>query len=147
MTLYASVADFEDAGIEWKWPNFTPRELSCTCRLQRTARKRHCEGQYFHDHDFLNALQKLRNQIGKPLKINSAHRCIGRNRDVGGSRNSQHLTLAVDIDLEGHDRIDLYHRAEKLGFNGIGRYKTFIHIDRRPWVARWWGPDAKDLWV
>lgn len=39
---------------EWLWPNFTAREVSCTC----------C-GEYFHDRKSLTAIQLLRDGWGK----------------------------------------------------------------------------------
>jgi hypothetical protein len=83
-----------------------------------------------------------------PLKINSAHRCAGHNKAVGGSPVSRHLRIAVDIDLPAHiDREKLYAEAIREGFTGIGRYETFIHLDRRPGKARWWGGEkARAYW-
>lgn len=46
---------------EWRWPNFSPSELSC----------RHC-GEYHHDEAALDALQRARSCTGKPFVINSA---------------------------------------------------------------------------
>jgi zinc D-Ala-D-Ala carboxypeptidase len=137
MALYKNVKHF-DVG-DWRWPHFTPQELSCHCA-------KHCAGEYYHDPAFLDALEALRAIVG-PLKINSARRCRGHNRAVGGARTSMHMrTLAADISLQGHDRKALAQAARKVGFRGIGYGRTFLHVDlgaRRAWTY----PGAMPAWV
>ena len=36
-------------------------------------------------------LDPVREQLGKPIVVNSGYRCEKHNKDVGGVRNSQHL--------------------------------------------------------
>lgn len=146
--LYKSVEGFlqTEHARKWRWRNFVPSELACTCPEKRSE-ERFCEGEYWHDPEFLDALQELRERVGAPLRINSGHRCLGRNKFVGGGRRSQHLTIAADIALRpGIDREKLFHEAQRLGFRGVGRYITFIHLDRRPRQARWWGEGARGYW-
>jgi zinc D-Ala-D-Ala carboxypeptidase len=123
----------------WRWPNFSAQELSCDC-------KRHCHGEYYHDPAFLDALEAMRAIVG-PLKINSARRCKGHNRAVGGARGSMHMrTLAADIAIGSHDRKALALAAKKAGFRGIGYGRTFLHVDlgvRRAWTY----PGAMPAWV
>jgi zinc D-Ala-D-Ala carboxypeptidase len=137
MALCKNVTTFDTTG--WRWPHFTPAELSCHCH-------RHCQGQYYHDPAFLDALEALRAAVG-PLKINSARRCLGHNKEVGGARASMHTrTLAADIGLAGHDRKALALAARKAGFRGIGYGRTFLHVDlgtRRAWTY----PGAMPAWV
>ena len=57
-----------------------------------------CE-QYYHDPKVLNALQVVRRDVDRPLIINSAHRCALHNARSGGAPFSQHLKIAVDIDM------------------------------------------------
>lgn len=83
--------------------------------------------------------------MGRPLKINSGHRCAIWNAVVGGVPNSRHRQIAVDIAIKGHDRARFIEVAEGLGFTGIGVAKTFIHLDRRETPARWTYPGAEDL--
>lgn len=92
------------------------------------------------DEVLLERLQKLRDTLGVPLIINSAYRCELRNRQVGGALNSLHKEgKAVDISLEtipiGIDKLE--ELAEEIGFDGIGKYYTFIHLDVRGYRARW----------
>ena len=134
--LYARLKDFDQTG--WRWPHFTPRELMCDCA-------KHCEGEYFHDPKFLDALEKMRGSLG-PIQINSARRCKGHNKAVGGVSNSMHFqSIAVDIKIAPHSRVELYESAIKAGFRGIGFGVNFMHLDigaRR----RWTYPGGLILW-
>ncbi|WP_018249710.1 YcbK family protein [Orenia marismortui] len=92
------------------------------------------------DSELVEKLQKLRDNVGQPLVINSAYRNADYNQKVGGSPNSQHLFgKAVDISLNNlpYDADDMEAIAEGLGFDGIGKYDTFIHLDVRGYKARW----------
>ena len=93
------------------------------------------------DENLLQRLQRLRTSIGHPIIINSAYRCPERNRQVGGSPNSQHMTgRAVDIRVNGMTPRQVAAEAEKIGFQGIGIYRTFVHLDTRTGAkARWNG--------
>lgn len=137
MVLYKKVSSFDDTG--WRWPHFSASELSCQCQ-------RHCDGEYYHNPAFLDALEAMRAIVG-PLKINSARRCKGHNKAVGGARSSMHMrSLAADISLTGHDRKAMALAAKKAGFRGIGYARTFIHVDlgiRRAWTY----PGAMPAWV
>ena len=85
-----------------RWPHFAPRELACKCATSP------CDGEYFHDPHFLDALERLREAMGAPLKINSGRRCPRRNRAVGGAKESQHLLrIAADLALAGHEPAEL----------------------------------------
>lgn len=127
--LYPSFADVPCAG--WRWPHFTPQELACRCQ------GRGCRGAYYHDPAFLDALETLRAETGRPLIINSAHRCAVWNTLTGGAPMSWHRKLAVDIRLQPHDRDPLIAAAVACGFTGIGAGRTFLHLDRRAVPARW----------
>ncbi|MBD3770972.1 MAG: hypothetical protein IE925_12575 [Rhodobacterales bacterium] len=136
--LIENVSEFHAAG--WRWPHFMPAELSCRCG------GRFCAGEYWHDPDFLDALEALRAEAGRPLVVNSGHRCAVWNTYVGGARFSLHRSIAADIALAGHDRHALLDAAGRLGFTGLGLAKTFLHLDRRPRPARWFYPGSEDAW-
>jgi len=139
--LYLSILSAQEAfGAKWRWPHFSVAELACRCG------GRFCDGEYYHDTEYLDALEKLRAKIGKPLIINSGHRCAQWNAAVGGAPRSMHKTLAVDISLIGQDRHLLLAEARALGFNGIGMARTFLHLDRRAVPAHWFYTGAKELW-
>ena len=125
----------------WRWPNFSLAELACRCA------GRFCQGAYWHDPRFLDQLQSLRDRIGNPLILTSAHRCALWNAAVGGAPYSRHKRLAVDISLRGQDRHALLQAAQQVGFTGLGLAKTFLHLDDRQRPATWLYPGSKALWV
>lgn len=94
----------------------------------------------------MNRLQAARTANGRAFDILSAHRCGLHNARVGGAPLSQHLKLAVDIALSGHDPGHLMKSCQEAGFTGFGFYTTFLHIDLgRP--RHWFGNErAKTLW-
>tara|TARA_R110002020_G_scaffold3108_1_gene14197 strand:+ start:1755 stop:2156 length:402 start_codon:yes stop_codon:yes gene_type:complete len=99
----------------------------------------------FHEH--MELLEKMRTDYGIRMSVNSGHRSLAHNSEVGGAANSMHLRFATDItpivaDVDLRKNLSILNdMAEEMGFQGIGRYNTFIHLDRRDllgWVpARW----------
>lgn len=90
----------------------------------------------------INMLEKLRAELGgRPIAITSGFRCAKHNKQVGGAAASRHLTgSAADIVVSGTDPDAAAAAAEKLGFTGVGRYRTFTHVDvRQTAPARWYG--------
>lgn len=90
----------------------------------------------------LKLLQELRNAVGEPLIINSAYRNPEYNKKIGGSPNSQHmLGKAVDISVHNLDLTpeELAEKAKEIGFDGIGIYNNFVHVDVRGYPAFWVG--------
>lgn len=128
--------DYRNAEAGWDFKYFSPHELrvreSTVLIVHRPS---------------LEKLSALRAHIGKPLVINSAGRSVEHNREEGGAAGSYHLCgMAFDVrlnmgtkDSTGVTRTDLEELAPLFGFNGIGTYKYFIHIDTRPMPARWRG--------
>lgn len=113
---------------EWPYPNFSLKEVSC----------KHC-GEFYLDHASMEALQELRDMWGKPIVINSGHRCIVHNNNVGGSENSQHLKIAFDCRVATLEQKHFCRMAIEAGFTGIGRYPSrgFVHLDLGP-RRTWW---------
>lgn len=111
----------------WFWPNFTPKEIACRGT-----------GLILIDTPSMDALQRLRLLIGKPIIINSGYRSESHNKAVGGAKNSQHrLGKAFDIRITKDVlREDIKRFAGSAGFNGIGDYDTFVHVDTGP--KRYW---------
>lgn len=91
------------------------------------------------DSEQIEKLEKLRERIGQPIKINSGYRTPEHNEAVGGSYKSQHMKgIAVDISLPAGMTVDeLAAIAEAVGFYGIGKYYTFVHLGVRGYHARW----------
>ena len=88
----------------------------------------------------LDALQALRDRLGKPLIVRSAYRSPEHNRAVGGATGSKHLDgAAFNIAMSNHDPVAFEAAARAVGFLGFGFYPRsgFIHVDLGP--ARQWG--------
>ena len=118
----------------WRWKRFRPVELSCRCPTDYHF----CQGEYFHDPDFLDRLEHLRDLAGRPLVVNSGRRCPLRNARVKGAAFSQHkVGIACDIALTGHDPVKLARAAATAGFKGLGFGKTFLHVDARVRPPGW----------
>jgi len=88
-------------------------------------------------------LDKLREDVGKPLIINSAYRDPIHNARIGGAPLSRHkVGDAFDISTNTTGNRDLfvdiiYQFAKDIGFHGFGFYKTFIHVDNRSRYTEW----------
>lgn len=102
-------------------PYFTRDELSC----------KHC-GASGVDKTALDALLKLRIDMGVAFIVNSAYRCekhpVEVNKPHGGG---SHTTgKAFDIKLKDPSRyLELVAEAYKQGFHGVGINKNFVHLD------------------
>lgn len=89
-------------------------------------------------------LQVLRDELGKPVRINSAYRTPKHNKKVGGASKSQHLLCkAADIVVAGvtptevAETIERLVKEKKMIQGGIGIYNNFTHYDIRGVKARW----------
>lgn len=113
--------------------NFNSDEFKCDCGCERS----------FVTKELADALQELRDRVGVPIKILSGYRCIKRNQEAGGGKNSQHLYgKAADIYIHGMSVRQMYEAALKVSAlvkGGIGIYplNNFIHVDVRQVPARW----------
>ncbi|MEO1040891.1 MAG: D-Ala-D-Ala carboxypeptidase family metallohydrolase [Pseudomonadota bacterium] len=122
-------------GDAWPWKNFSPKEIASKG-----------EGEVVVNERALDALQRLRDDLGKPLIINSAYRSKEHNKRVGGSSTSVHLSGgAFDVSMQNHDPHLFEQAARRAGFHRFGFYpkKNFIHIDieagrgKPEWGDRW----------
>lgn len=86
--------------------------------------------------ELVRCLQRLRDIVGKPLRIVSGYRCCEGNASVGGTKYSQHLFgRAADIPA-GYATARQCNRA---GFSGVGlRAGKVVHVDLTP---EKWNPD------
>lgn len=89
-------------------------------------------------------LQVLRDEIGEPVRINSAYRHNAYNKKVGGKPASKHLKAqAADITAKSYSPkqlaavIEKLIKAGKMKQGGIGVYPGFAHYDVRGTKARW----------
>ncbi len=85
---------------------------------------------------------EARHRLGKAIKINSAYRSPAYNRAISGASKSIHV-LGGALDLSGSPatlhKILTQLRAEGFFKGGIGKYRTFVHVDVRGRNADWQG--------
>ena len=92
-------------------------------------------------------LQKIRDYVGKPIRINSAYRNKAYNQAIGGVKTSQHiLGKAADITIDTFTPDEVVSIIENMltnemlgGFyiGGLGSYNSFTHVDIRDKKSRW----------
>lgn len=88
----------------------------------------------------LDILENVRAYFDKPVHVNCGCRCPKHNTEVGGEPHSYHMKgMAADIVVSGvpaHE-VATYLETVYPDTHGIGRYKSFTHIDSRKPKARW----------
>lgn len=110
---------------------------------------------YYNDNRLERLIQlfeDIRKLAGdKPIKILSAYRTVIHNKKIRGAKNSQHLYgRALDLQHSKMTNTEFYELIRsnviELGIGGLGRYKTFVHVDIRPGdrIAYWSGSGLKD---
>ncbi len=86
-------------------------------------------------------LFRVAQRMGVTFDINSAMRPPQLNAAVDGAANSQHLYgQALDVSMRGRSnefRTNFIRAASEEGFDGIGTYPTFIHVDTREGRTTW----------
>ena len=75
-----------------------------------------------------NVLDPLREAYGKPIYVNSGHRCEAYNRKVGGVSRSQHI-VGEAADIHCDDNAKLAKLIVQQGrFDQLIIYPTFLHV-------------------
>lgn len=112
--------------------NFTVEEMRCPCCKT-------CD----MSHEFMIELQRIRDVLGRPFKINSAYRCEKHNKEIGGAATSRHLTgQAVDISIVGWSGQEIHDLIDEISSqlsSGLGLYRSHLHYDIRAKRAAWTG--------
>lgn len=88
----------------------------------------------FIDNYLVTILDILRNQIEKPIHINSGYRTPTRNKAVGGAKYSYHMRgMAADIRVNGMSAKEVANKLDAIVPNecGIIVYKNWVHFDVR----------------
>ena len=77
----------------------------------------------------MERLEVLRQEVGRPIPIESGYRCPPHNAAVGGAHDSQHMyAAAADIPLG----IATLAQAQRAGFTGVGTQGAWVrHVDVR----------------
>ena len=103
---------------------FSRDELKC----------KHC-GVYHFDEQFLEVLNRIREDCGFPLYVTSGYRCPQHPEEVHKSRPGAHTKgLAVDLAVQGHKAYFLVESAVRYAVPRIGVSQNkdgprFIHLD------------------
>lgn len=88
----------------------------------------------FVDDYLVSILDILRNQVGKPVHINSGYRTPTRNKAVNGAKYSYHMRgMAADIRINGMSPKEIADKLNKIIPDecGIIVYNGWVHIDTR----------------
>ena len=111
---------------------FKRKEFACKCGC----------GTSTVDAELLQVITDVREHFGRPVVINSGHRCAKHNAKVGGAKASVHMTgKAADIKVSDASPsvVAGYLEQKHPDRYGIGRYPNFTHIDVRDGKSRWNG--------
>ena len=113
----------------WRFPNFTRDEFACKC------------GCGFDEIDplLVSTLQRLRDEVQRPVVVNSGCRCRSHNAAVKGSKSSQHLRgKAADIRIDGMTSLQIIDVIRRLYLDGeiyVGYVYAIngasVHVDVR----------------
>jgi zinc D-Ala-D-Ala carboxypeptidase len=115
--------------------NFSSSEFACKCKNDDCVEQRISK-------NYIEKLQKVREEFGKSITITSGYRCLKHNRSIGSSDTSQHPKgNAADKVVPAADMAKLYELCEK-HFKAVGdarhRKAPFIHTDDREDKERRW---------
>lgn len=130
--------------------DFREEEFFCKCPDANCSGKRYG----LISLRLVTRIQRIRDLLGRKIFVISGMRCPSWNKHEGGHRNSFHLPkwgLASDLGVERtesqEETIKLYLAAEKIGFNGLGFYGTFIHVDTDERISRWVRKDGEYIYL
>lgn len=91
-------------------------------------------------HEFITALDILREKCGFPFVITSGYRSPRHSVEAAKAAPGQHTQgIAADIAVSnGAQRMAIVSNAIELGFTGIGVAKGFVHVDMRKTTPVMW---------
>lgn len=107
--------------------NFSREEFACPCGC----------GQGFRvgdiDPGFILRLEEIREELGRPLFVNSGCRCPAHNAAVGGVNGSVHTMIPLEAGdfrvYPGPHKYLMHKLAYKHEAMGVGMANTYIHMD------------------
>ena len=120
-----------DPASDWRnIKHFKPVEFTCKCEQL-------CDHAVVISMSLVKKLDKVRDLIGMPIKINSGTRCEKHNQRVGGKIRSAHtpkqgVSHAVDVHCPNSAFRYAFLAAAMPMFSRIGIGKDFIHVDDDP---------------
>lgn len=123
--------------------NFSQSELERSSKAEKNKIDNSIPAEYLDNaQELLNALQVIRDSLGKPIKITSGYRCEKLNRLVGGVHNSSHLKAwAADVAVDGMSAKELFYwfsgflKGSKMKFGQLllenSRTGSWVHFSIR----------------
>ena len=120
--------------MSWRAKYFTRQEFACPCGS--------CAPYPEVRTDLVQALDAAREEFDCPVYITSGYRCSTWNKKVGGSPRSPHLNMpamAADIVVRAIPPITVFDYFDDTFPDslGLGLYGSHVHVDVRPYPARW----------
>lgn len=119
-------------------PHFRVREFACKDGSDAV----------FISLELAELLERVRMWAGDQVIINSGYRTPTHNKAQGGSKYSQHLYgTAADIVVRGKTPAQVAAFVEDImpDKGGIGKYKSFTHIDVRENRYRWDNTSGREI--
>ncbi len=110
---------------------FTDAELACKCG------RAECDAPKQVSPALAKLLDAVREDVGRPVRVNSGLRCAFWNEKEGGKLKSDHLT-GDGADLHAatsNERFELVRAALTRGCLRIGIHKSFVHVGTRTDLA------------
>jgi uncharacterized protein YcbK (DUF882 family) len=88
--------------------------------------------------DQVTSLQAVIDHTGLNLRLNSCYRCCAHNFTTPNAEpDSMHLKgIASDVSCKDIPTTELFQILRPL-FDGVGKYNTFIHVDKRGFPSFW----------
>lgn len=116
--------------------HFQSKEFNCPCSK--------CDKLVINT-DLIDLLEKIRDIVQNPIKINSGYRCANyqqelrdRGYETSLGTSSHEMGNAADLAIIGYNGIQLEGIARNAGFKAVGVGKDFIHVDLRADKDRRW---------
>lgn len=121
---------------------FKLSEFECNCKDKDCLGK---QPRLRMSQTLLEALDRIREEMGQPLVVTSGFRCKKHNAVIGGALNSRHVHgdaadirpasgKAEDLDL----LFEVCKKEAAIVGLGDGRRKGFVHVDCRPGTRKVW---------
>lgn len=111
---------------DWRWPNFSPREMACRAT-----------GKLAISPVFMDGLQAVRSDVALTMPVTSGYRSPEHNAAVSHTRalEGPHVDgQAADILAARYAAWKIVESAMRFGFNGLGIKQhgdeRFLHLDR-----------------